>query len=60
MGSRNFKNVLRLAEKSYGKERRRNLTKEELKDSKPFPNPIVYEDIDAEIFEPLQLIELNS
>lgn len=49
MESRNFKNVLRLAEKSYGKERRRNLTKEELKDSKPFPNPVVYEDIDAEM-----------
>ena len=49
MGSRDFKNVLRLAERSYGKERRRNLTKEELKDSKPFPNPVVYEDIDAEM-----------
>lgn len=49
MGSRNFKNVLRLAERSYGKERRKNLTKEELKDSTPFPNPVVYEDIDAEM-----------
>ena len=49
MGSRDFKNVLRLTEMSYGKERRKNLTKEELKDSKPFPNPVVYEDIDAEM-----------
>lgn len=49
MGSRNFKNVLRLAERSYGKERRKNLAKEELKDSTPFPNPVVYEDIDAEM-----------
>ena len=49
MGSRDFKNILRLTEKSYGKERRKNLTKEELENSSPFPNPVVYEDIDAEM-----------
>lgn len=49
MGSVDFKNVLRLYDKSYGKERRKNLAKEELKDSAPFPNPVIYEDIDAEM-----------
>lgn len=48
MGSREFKNVLPLKDKSYGKERRQNLTKEELSDSSPFPRPITYEDIDKE------------
>lgn len=48
MGSRNFKNVLPLRDKSYGTERRQNLTKEELGNSSPLPNPITYEDIDKE------------
>ena len=48
MGSRNYKNVLPLRDKSYGLERRQNLTKEELSNSSPLPNPITYEDIDKE------------
>lgn len=48
MGSREFKNVLPLRDKSYGLERRQNLTKEELSNSSPFPKPITYEDIDKE------------
>ena len=48
MGSRDFKNVLPLRDKSYGLERRQNLTKEELSNSSPFPNPVSYEDIDKE------------
>lgn len=48
MGSRDFKNFLPLKDKSYGLERRQNLTKEELSNSSPFPNPITYKDIDQE------------
>ena len=48
MGSRNFKNNLPLRDKSYGLERRQDLTKEELFNSSPLPNPITYEDIDKE------------
>lgn len=48
MGNFKFKNRLALRDKAYGTERRENLTKEILKDSKPFPNPVVYEDIDQE------------
>jgi len=46
MGSINFKNKLVLRDKSYGLERRQNLTKEELSNSSPLPNPVTYEDID--------------
>ena len=48
MGSRNFKNELPLRDKSYGLDRRQDLTKEELNNSSPLPNPITYEDIDKE------------
>ena len=48
MGSLRFKNVLRLRDKSYGTERRRNLAKEVLSDSTPLPQPVTYEDIDKE------------
>lgn len=48
MGSLRFKNVLRLRDKSYGVERRQNLTKEVLSDSTPLPKPVLYEDIDRE------------
>lgn len=48
MGSRDFKNVLPLRDKSHGLERRQNLTKEELNNSSPFPNPVTYEDVDKE------------
>lgn len=48
MGSKDFKNVLPLRDKSYGVERRQNLTKEELSNSSPLPNTITYEDIDKE------------
>lgn len=46
MGSINFKNKLVLRDESYGLERRQNLTKEELSNSSPLPNPVTYEDID--------------
>ena len=46
--SRNFKNVLRLKETPYGKERRRNIAKETVKDSTPLPQPLEYKDIDKE------------
>lgn len=46
--SRNYKNILPLKDKSYGVERRQNLTKEELSNSSPLPNTITYEDIDKE------------
>lgn len=48
MGSLKYKNRLPLRDKAYGTERRENLVKEVLKDSTPFPNPVVYEDIDQE------------
>lgn len=48
MGSLRFKNVLKLRDKSYGPERRKNLVKEVLSDSTPLPKPVVYEDIDKE------------
>lgn len=46
--SRNYKNILPLKDKSFGIERRQNLTKEELSNSSPLPNTITYEDIDKE------------
>ena len=46
--SRNYKNILPLKDKSFGVERRQNLTKEELLNSSPLPNTITYEDIDKE------------
>ena len=46
--SRNYKNVLPLRDKSYGKERRENLAKEVLQNSSPLPSPLTYEDIDKE------------
>lgn len=48
MGSIRFKNKLVLRDKSYGLERRQNLTKEELSNSSPLPSPVTYEDIDKE------------
>ena len=48
MGSRNFKNILDGRLKPDPKELRKNFDLEELKDSTPFPNPVVYEDIDRE------------
>lgn len=48
MGSLHFKNTLKLRDKAYGKERRRNLEKEALSNSTPLPEPVVYEDIDKE------------
>ena len=45
--SREYKNILRRP-RVYGDERRKNLTKEILKDSTPIPNPLEYEDIDEE------------
>ncbi len=48
MGDIRFKNDLPLRDKAYGGERRENLVKEVLKESTPFPNPVVYEDIDKE------------
>ena len=45
--SKNFKNILRRP-RIFGDERRRNLTKEVLKDSTPLPNPLEYKDIDEE------------
>lgn len=46
--SKNYKNILPLKDKSFGIERRQNLTKEELSNSSPLPNTITYEDIDKE------------
>ena len=46
--SRDYKNILQLRDKAYGDERRKNLTKEILSDSSPFPNPLEYKDIDEE------------
>lgn len=46
--SRQYKNILRLKDTPYGQERRRNIIKETLKDSTPFPNPLEYKDIDEE------------
>lgn len=43
-----YKNIIKLNTTSFGKERRENLTKEELRNSSPFPNPLVYEDYDEE------------
>lgn len=48
MGSIEFKNKLVLRDKSFGLERRQNLTKEELSNSSPLPEPVNYEDIDKE------------
>ncbi len=46
--SRAYKNILKLRNKTYGKERQRNLIKEVVKDSTPLPQPLEYEDIDKE------------
>ena len=46
--SRFYKNILKLRDKSYGKDRRENLAKEIVEDSTPIPQPIEYEDIDKE------------
>lgn len=49
--SRKYKNIIKLNNKSYGTERRKNLTKEIVKDSTPLPLPLEYEDIDKEFNE---------
>lgn len=46
--SRNYKNILRLRDRSYGKQRRENLVKETLQDNTPLPKPVEYSDIDEE------------
>ena len=46
--SRNYKNILKLKNSAFGTERRKNLTKEIVKDSTPMPRPLEYEDIDKE------------
>ena len=46
--SRVYKNILKLRDKTYGRERQRNLIKEVVKDSTPLPQPLEYEDIDKE------------
>jgi hypothetical protein len=46
--SRDFKNRLRLFDRSYGKTRRENLAKEVLQDNTPLPKPVEYSDIDKE------------
>lgn len=46
--SRDFKNKLRLFDRSYGKTRRENLAKEVLQDNTPLPKPVEYSDIDKE------------
>ena len=48
MGSRNFKNFMGYDNRPDPIELRKNFDLEELKDSTPFPNPVVYEDIDRE------------
>ena len=46
--SRVYKNRLNLNNKAYGTERRRNLSKEIMKDSTPLPKTLLYKDIDEE------------
>lgn len=46
--SRSYKNILKLKNNAFGTERRKNLTKEIVKDSTPLPKPLEYEDIDKE------------
>lgn len=46
--SRIYKNIIKLRDKSYGNERRKNLSKEVLKDSTPLPQTLLYKDIDEE------------
>lgn len=46
--STKYKNILRLRNRTYGYERRMNLTKEVVKDSSPLPEPLEYKDIDEE------------
>ena len=46
--SRNFKNILRLYNRSFGKTRRENLAKEVLQNNTPLPKPVEYADIDEE------------
>lgn len=46
--SRKYKNIVKLRNKAYGTERRKNLAKEIVKDSTPIPKPLEYEDIDKE------------
>lgn len=49
--SRDYKNILELRNRAFGKERRENLTKEALKDSTPLPKPVTYEDIDKAFYK---------
>ena len=46
--SRSYKNIIKIRNKSFGIERRKNLAKEIVKDSTPLPKPLEYEDIDKE------------
>lgn len=46
--SREYKNILRLYDKAFGKERRENLAKEALQDGTPLPKPLDYKHIDEE------------
>lgn len=46
--SKDYKNILKLRNRSWGKQRRENLTKEVLYESTPLPKPVSYEDIDRE------------
>ena len=46
--SRKYKNIVKLKSKSYGTERRKNLSKEIVKNSTMLPKPLEYEDIDKE------------
>lgn len=46
--SRNYKNILKLRDKSHGPQRRGEIAKEIVKNSSPLPLPLEYEDIDSE------------
>ena len=46
--SRVYKNTLKLRNKPYGTELRKNMAKEILKDSTPLPQTLLYKDIDEE------------
>jgi hypothetical protein len=46
--SREYKNILHLRTKTFGQERRRNLTKEVVQNATPLPQPLEYQDIDEE------------
>lgn len=49
--SREYKNILNLREKPFGKERRSNLTKEVVQNATPLPQPLEYVDIDNEFIK---------